>query len=95
VTAVEKRTISLTTEQASYIDSLVARGTYASVSEVVRAGLRALQERDAAVEGWLTEEVAPVYDAMHADSSRGIPADQVAETLRAHHAKRVKLKRGA
>jgi hypothetical protein len=32
---------------------------------------------------------------MHADSSRGIPADQVAETLRAHHAKRVKLKRGA
>jgi hypothetical protein len=30
---------------------------------VVPAGLRALQERDAAVERWLREEVAPVYDA--------------------------------
>ena len=49
MSAAEKRTFSLPTEQASYIDSLVASGTYASASEVVRAGLRALQERDAGV----------------------------------------------
>ena len=95
MTAVEKRTISLSAEQASYIDSLVASGTYASASEVVRAGLRALQERDAAVDRWLSQEVAPVYDAMHADPSRGISAKQVGENLRAHHAQRLKLKRGA
>ena len=53
----EKRTFSLPAEQAGYIDSLVATGSYASGSEVVRAGLRALQERDAAVEKWLREEV--------------------------------------
>lgn len=93
--AVEKRTISLPTEQAGYIDALVARGTYASASEVVRAGLRALQERDAAVERWLREEVAPVYDAMQKDPSRAIAADQVLHTLRAHHAKRLNPKRGA
>jgi antitoxin ParD1/3/4 len=87
---VEKRTISLPRAQASYIDALVEAGTYASASEVVRAGLRALQERNAAVERWLKEEVVPVYDAMQADSGRGIPADQVLAALRAHHAARLK-----
>ena len=87
---VEKRTISLPPAQASYIDALVGTGTYASASEVVRAGLRALQERDAVVERWLRDEVLPVYDAMQADPGRGIPADQVIATLRAHHAERLK-----
>jgi antitoxin ParD1/3/4 len=88
--AVEKRTISLPPAQASYIDALVETGTYASASEVVRAGLRALQERDAVVERWLKEEVIPVYDAMQSDPSRGIPAEQVKAAMRAHHADRVK-----
>src|SRR3977135_1488839 len=66
-----KRTFSLPAEQADYIDALVASGTYASASEVVRAGLRALQERDAAVERWLREGVVPVYDAMKADRAGG------------------------
>jgi antitoxin ParD1/3/4 len=90
MSAAEKRTFSLPTEQASYIDSLVASGTYASASEVVRAGLRALQERDAAIERWLRDEVVPVYDAMQADPSRGIPAEQVLESIRTHHAERLK-----
>ena len=90
MSAVEKRTFSLPTEQASYIDSLVASGTYASASEVVRAGLRALQERDAAIERWLREEVVPVYDAMQADPARGIPVEQVLESIRTHHAERLK-----
>lgn len=86
----ERRTISLPAEQARYIDALVASGTYATASEVVRAGLRALQERDAAVERWLREEVVPVYDAMQADPGRGIPADQVRANLDALHAEWLK-----
>lgn len=89
----EKRTISLPPEQAGYIDDLVRRGSYASASEVVRAGLRALQEREAAVERWLREDVIPVYDAMRADPARAIPADRVRQTLRAHHEKRLKSAR--
>jgi len=55
---VAKRTFSLPPEQAAYIDAKGEDGAYASGSEVVRAGLRALRERDAAVERWLSEEVA-------------------------------------
>lgn len=86
----EKRTVSLPAEQASYIDGLVASGAYATASEVVRAGLRALQERDAAVERWLREEVVPVAEAMAVDPSRGIPAEQVLASLRERHAARMK-----
>jgi antitoxin ParD1/3/4 len=88
----EKRTFSLPTEQASYIDTLVASGTYASGSEVVRAGLRALQERDAAVEKWLREQVINVYDAMQAEPGRAISAEQVFATVRARHADRLRRK---
>ncbi len=49
----------------------------------MRAGIGALQERDVAVERWLREEVAPAYDSMKADPSRGIPAEQVFATVRA------------
>jgi len=88
----EKRTFILPIEQAGYIDTLVASGTYASGSEVVRAGLRALQERDAAVEKWLREEVIGVCDAMQAEPGRAIPSEQVFATIRARHADRLKKK---
>jgi antitoxin ParD1/3/4 len=88
--AVEKRTISLPPAQAHYIDTLVETGSYASASEVVRAGLRALQERDAVVERWLKEEVVPAYDAMLADPGRGLSAEQVTAAMRAHRADRLK-----
>ena len=88
--ASHKRTFSLPGEQATYIDGLVASGAYASASEVIRAGLRALQERDAAVERWLREEVVPVAKAMMDDPARAIPADEVFDEIRDLHAGRVK-----
>lgn len=87
--AAEKRTFSLPSEQASYIDSLVATGTYATSSEVIRAGLRALQERDAAVDRWLREEVVPVAVAIQTSPERAIPVDRVFDEIRALHAKRI------
>lgn len=89
---VEKRTISLPAEHAEFIDAKVASGDYASASEVVRAGLRALQERDAAIEKWLREEVAPAYDAYRKDPSRAVPIDEAFDAIRAHHAARIKAK---
>ena len=88
----EKRTFSLPAEHTAFIDRLVASGAYASGSEVVRAGLRALQERDAAVERWLREEVAPTYDAMKADPGRGVSAKNAFDDVRARRAARLKRK---
>jgi antitoxin ParD1/3/4 len=85
---VAKRAFSLPAEQAAYIDAKVNGGSYASGSEVVRAGLRALQERDAAVEKWLTDEVAPTYDAMKADPARALSAKSVFAEARARYTKR-------
>jgi len=86
----QKRTFSLPSSQSKYIDKLVKSGSYASGSEVVRAGLRALRERDEAMERWLREEVVPVYDAYQADPSRGISAEEVCAEIRRHHAARVR-----
>jgi len=85
---IEKRTVSLPSEHAAFIDAKVASGAYASASEVVRAALRALQERDEAVERWLREEVAPTYDRIKADPKRGIPAPNVVASIRKRHASR-------
>jgi antitoxin ParD1/3/4 len=85
---ISKRTFSLPAEQAAYIDAKVDGGAYASASEVVRAGLRALQERDAAFERWLSEEVAPTYDAMKANPKRGLSGRSVFAEARARYTKR-------
>ena len=79
---INRRTISLPTEQADYIDRLVESGEYGSASEVVRAGIRALQQHDRAIEHWLRTEVAETYDRMQADPDRGIPLEDVMAEFR-------------
>jgi antitoxin ParD1/3/4 len=90
---VSKRTFSLPIEQAAYIDAKVRSGAYASSSEVIRAGLRALQERDAVVERWLHDEVAPVYDSTKANPTRKLSAKSVFSEARARYATRRKARR--
>ena len=90
MSAAEKRTVSLSAQQAAFIDAQVASGAYASASEVVREGLRALQARDAAIERWLREEVAPTYDEMKAHPERAISGEQWLDDVRKLHAARVK-----
>ena len=90
MSSIEKRTVSLPQEHAAYIDRLVASGSFASASEVVRAGLRALQERDQAVERWLRDEVATAHDAMKADPARGLTMEAVFDEIRARHASATK-----
>jgi antitoxin ParD1/3/4 len=88
--AAEKRTVSLQAEQVAFIDEKIATGAYGSASEVVDAGLRALRERDEALESWLAREVATTYDAIVADPSLGKPAETVFAEIRARHAKRLR-----
>jgi antitoxin ParD1/3/4 len=89
-TKVVKRTFSLTEEQAKFIDEKVASGGYASGSEVLRAGLRAMQEDDAVIEKWLKEEVLPTIDEMEAHPERLIPIDEAFDRIEAKLRARIK-----
>jgi antitoxin ParD1/3/4 len=90
----ETRTVPLSAEEAEYVDSLVASGAYASASEVVRAGLQALQEREAVIECRLQDEVVPVYDAMQRDPHRAISGRELTAALDARHAEQLKNNKG-
>ena len=81
--------ITLPNEMAEEVRSKVAAGEYATESEVIRDGLRALLARDRAVERWLREQVAPAYDALKADPSRAIGVDQLRAALAAEHRKAI------
>jgi putative addiction module CopG family antidote len=77
--------VTLPTEMARLVKEKVSSGEYASESEVIRDGLRALAERDRAVEAWLRNEVAPAYDAMLADPERAQPIAELRTRLEERH----------
>ncbi len=64
--------ITLPNSMAEALKERVASGAYASESEVVRDGLRALFAREEAIEAWLRTEVAASYDELRADPTRAI-----------------------
>ncbi|MBP6753445.1 MAG: type II toxin-antitoxin system ParD family antitoxin, partial [Alicycliphilus sp.] len=73
----QQMSITLPNEMADAVKAKVRKGEYASESEVIRDGLRALMARDRAVESWLHQQVGPAHDALRADPSRAVTADQV------------------
>lgn len=83
----QQMSITLPTEMARTIKEKVEAGEYATESEVIRDGLRALFARDRAVDSWLREQVAPAYDAIKADPARAISASQIRARLAAEHEK--------
>jgi antitoxin ParD1/3/4 len=85
VRTTQQFSITLPNEMAEAVKSKVAAGEYASESEVIRDGLRALLARDRAVETWLHEQVGPAYDALKADRSRAVSTAEVRAMLAAEH----------
>lgn len=72
----QQLSVTLPNDMAAHVRARVASGDYASESEVIRDGLRALAAREKALETWLGGEVVAAFDAMAADPSRGgTPAD--------------------
>jgi antitoxin ParD1/3/4 len=67
------------------VDSRVQSGAYASVSEVLRAAVRALDREDAALDDWLRERIEEALT----DPRPNVPARDVFERLRQHHAERL------
>lgn len=79
--------ITLPNEMAEAVRAKVATGEYATESEVIRDGLRVLLARDQAVDNWLRKEVATAYDALKAEPSRAIGADEIKARLAARYRK--------
>ena len=84
--------ITLPGEMADMVRTKVASGEYASESEVIRDGLRALQAREKAVERWLREQVIPAHDAIKADPKRAISPKDVRRKLIAEHKRAMKAR---
>lgn len=83
----QQMSITLPNDMAEVAKTKVRSGEYASESEVIRDGLRALLARDRAVESWLQNQVGPAYDVLKSDPSSAVTADQVRARLAAEHAK--------
>lgn len=83
----QQLSITLPNKMADLVRAKVAKGEYATESEVIRDGLRTLLARDRAVEDWLRETAAPAYDALQADPSRAVSAKHVRSALSNAHKK--------
>lgn len=81
----QQMSITLPNEMAALVKARVASGEYASESEVIREGLRALLARDNAVEKWLQEQVVPVWNALQETDS--LSGSDIRNRLKAEHKK--------
>ena len=66
--------ITLPREMARMVKNKVASGAYATESEVIREGLRALEAQESVLEEWLHTEGVTRHDAYHRNPRRGRPA---------------------
>ncbi len=73
--------VTLPNEMAEMVKSKVSSGEYASESEVIRDGLRALQARDKALESWLRTEGVAAYDKLKADPGRALSVSKLRQGL--------------
>ena len=83
----QQLSITLPNDMADVVKTKVRTGEYASESEVIRDGLRALLARDRAVDNWLQQQVGPAYDALKADPSRAVTVGHVRARLASEQAK--------
>lgn len=77
----KQMSVTLPHEMADMVRAKVVSGEYASESEVIREGLRALAARDRAVDAWLRDQVAPAYDRLLADPESALSACEVRARL--------------
>lgn len=73
--------VTLPNEMAVLVRAKVASGEYASESEVIREGLRALRARERALDDWLRQQALPAYDAYLEDPSRGMSLEEVRASI--------------
>ena len=71
-------TVTLGSDQKAFIEGRIQTKGYASASEVVRAGLRALEREEAHLDDWMREKIRESLD----DLRPSVPAQEVFDRLR-------------
>ena len=75
--------VTLPHDLARMLKDKVSSGEYATESEVVREGLRALLAQEQAVERWLRDEVSKSVAEIAAAPHTAIPVDEVLKRVKA------------
>ena len=81
--SIQRFSVMLPNEMAAQVRAKVASGDYASESEVIREGLRALKT-------WFNGDAAKAYDALQADPSRDRSSQDIRASLAAEHERATK-----
>ncbi len=76
-------TVSLTAPQKAFVEDRIRIGRFASASEVVRAGLRALEREEDHLNDWMRQKVEQSLN----DAGPDIPAEEVFAELRTRNAR--------
>jgi antitoxin ParD1/3/4 len=71
--------VTLPSGQKAFVEDRVRTGRFASASEVVREGLRALEREEAHLDSWMREKIRAARD----DPRPSVPADEVLARLNA------------
>jgi antitoxin ParD1/3/4 len=85
--------IALNEHYEQFIKKQLESGRYNNASEVVRAGLRLLEDYEDTREKWLRDEVVSRFDDLERDSSKAIPAARVFADLETRHKARLAKER--
>jgi antitoxin ParD1/3/4 len=77
--------IALGSHYEEFIKRQLDGGRYNNASEVVRAGLRMLEDFEEAREQWLSHEIPRRFAELKDDPSQAVPGEKVFADLEAHH----------
>jgi antitoxin ParD1/3/4 len=73
-----------------FIRKQLESGRYNNASEVVRAGLRMLEDYEDARERWLREEIPNRYEEVKRDASKAVTLDAAISRFQAKHTAEMK-----
>lgn len=82
--------VSLTPKLQKYVEKRVKSGDYGSASEVVRDGLRLLEERERKL-AYLKHEVGKAWDAVEAGDTVRVGLEESKRRLRRNLSRRKKM----
>ena len=81
----QRLSVTLQNDLADAVKANVEAGIYASESDVIRGGLRALIARGHTMENWLRNQVGSAFDALKLNPSSALSVSQIRARLAAEH----------